>query len=81
MKLTVYIKTGCPWCIDVTNFLDAQHIPYEQKNVTENPTFFEEMQQKSGQTKAPTFDLDGVIYGDADVTLLKQLLAEKGVLV
>lgn len=80
MKIIVYIKTGCPWCVGVTEFLDEKGIEYEKRNVTENPDLFEEMQMKSGQTKAPTLEIDGVIYGDSDVEELKRVLFEKGVM-
>jgi glutaredoxin len=76
MSLIIYTKTGCPWCIAVIDLLKTTTIPYEERNVTENPEYFEEMQQKSGQTKAPTIELDGVVYGDSDVEQLKELLSE-----
>lgn len=79
MKIIVYIKTGCPWCIAVTDFLDEKGIAYEKQNVTEDQALFEEMQMKSGQMKAPTLEIDGVIYGDSDVDELKRILLEKGV--
>lgn len=80
MSLIIYTKTGCPWCIAVTDFLNTAAIHYEERNVTENPIFFEEMQQKSGQTKAPTIEIDGDIFGDSDVEQLKQILHERGIL-
>jgi len=80
MSLVVYIKTGCPWCTDVTDFLHTNNIPFEERNVFEHPEYFTEMQQKSGQTKAPTFEIDGEVYGDSDVDEIKRVLTEKGVL-
>jgi glutaredoxin len=78
MSFIVYTKTGCPWCTDVTSFLHENNIPFEERNVFENPEYFTEMQQKSGQTKAPTFEIDGQVYGDSDVDELKKVLTEKG---
>lgn len=77
MSLIIYTKTGCPWCIAVTDFLKTTTVVYEERNVTENPAFFEEMQQKSGQTKAPTIELDGEVFGDSDVDQLRSLLTER----
>ncbi len=66
MKIIAYMKTGCPWCIDVAKFFHEKKITYEERNVTENKAYFDEMVKKSGQTKAPTLDIDGVILADSD---------------
>ncbi|MEY2640808.1 MAG: hypothetical protein RL150_201 [Candidatus Parcubacteria bacterium] len=78
MGFIVYTKTGCPWCIAVTDFLKTTSLAYEERNVSENPAFFAEMQEKSGQGKTPTFDFDDTIYGDSDVDELKRILVERG---
>jgi glutaredoxin 3 len=66
MNIIVYTKTGCPWCIGVTDFLNEKGIDFEERNVTENEVFFTEMQAKSGQTKAPVVEIDGKIIADTD---------------
>lgn len=64
--MIVYTKTGCPWCIGLTDFLKDKSIDFEERNVTDNEEFFVEMQAKSGQTKAPVVDIDGKIIADTD---------------
>jgi glutaredoxin len=64
--MIVYTKTGCPWCVEVTDFLNEKGVDFEEKNVTENENYFIEMQAKSGQTKAPVVDIDGKIIADTD---------------
>lgn len=66
MHIIVYTKTGCPWCIGVTDFLKDKGIDFEERNVSENELFFAEMQAKSGQTKAPVVEIDGKIIADTD---------------
>ncbi len=78
MKIIAYFKTGCPWCEDAKGFLIDNNIPYEERNVTQNKGYYEEMQRKSGQTKAPTFDIDGEILADSDKDALGKYLKEKG---
>jgi glutaredoxin 3 len=80
MDIIVYVKTGCPWCIGVTEFLDAAGIDYETRNVTENPAFMQEMEALSGQSKAPTLDIEGEILADTDKEAVEAYLKEKGVL-
>lgn len=64
--IIVYVKTGCPWCIGVTELLKEKVVAFEERNVTVNKAFMDEMVQKSGQTKAPTLDIDGHILADSD---------------
>jgi len=80
MKLIVYTKMGCPWCISVVDFLTEKNIEFEEREVRGNKAYFDEMIQKSGQTKAPTLDLDGAILADTDREAVEQWLREKKVL-
>ena len=80
MNIIVYTKTGCPWCIAVTEFLNAKEISFEEKEVRENPDFMREMEELSGQTKAPTIVIDGKVYPDSDIDELKKALEERGIL-
>lgn len=79
-NIIVYTKTGCPWCIGVTDFLKENNINFEERNVTENEEYFVEMQAKSGQTKAPTLDIDGDIIADSDKETVEQELKKRGIL-
>ena len=80
MSLLVYTKTGCPWCIDVVDFLREKKVPFEEREVRGNQAYFDEMVKKSGQTKAPTLDLNGEILADTDKEAVERWLKEKGVL-
>jgi glutaredoxin len=74
MKIIFYTKTGCPWCKEMKNYLDQKQHQYEEKNVTENPEFFEEMKNISGQVKAPTLIIDGKVYADVGVDDIKGII-------
>ena len=76
MDIKVYVKTGCPWCIGLTNFLKEKGIAYEEKNVTESPELFEEMTKLSGQSKAPVAIINGVMLADTDKDAVENYLAE-----
>lgn len=77
MNIIVYIKTGCPWCIGVTNYFKEKGIVYEEKNVTESPALFEEMKTLSGQTKAPVVIIDGYMLADTDKDAVDAYLSSK----
>jgi glutaredoxin len=77
MKITTYVKTGCPWCIAVTEYLNKENIEHEEKNVTENLNFFMEMEKISEQTKAPVVVIDGHVLADTDKEAVAEYLQSK----
>lgn len=76
----LYIKTGCPWCVEVIDFMQRHAIAFELRNVTSNPDHMAEMVRKSGQTKAPTLDWHGEILADFGVDELRPFLRSRGIL-
>jgi glutaredoxin len=77
MKIIAYIKTGCLWCIGVTDYFNEKGIDFEIKNVTEDPALFNEMQELSGQTKAPVVIIDGFMLADTDREAVDKYLSTK----
>lgn len=75
----LYVKTGCPYCQEVTRFLSEHGIGFRQVNVTDDASAFAEMQKKSGQTKAPTMDWHGRILADFGVEELIPFLQGQNV--
>jgi glutaredoxin 3 len=75
----LYIKTGCPWCTEVVDFLSNNGIGFEEKNVSQDPAAAQDMQKKSGQGKAPVLDWKGRILADFGVTELKPFLQQLNV--
>ncbi len=76
----IYVKTGCPWCEEVLEFLDAKGIDYEEITVTGDREAMREMSELSGQSKAPTMDWGGEVLADFGVEELVPFLQERGVL-
>ncbi len=74
MKITAYLKTYCPWCIELKEFFIKNDIVFEEKDVNINPEFMDEMIKISGQQKAPTVIIDGTVYADVGVEEVKGIL-------
>jgi monothiol glutaredoxin len=75
----LYIKQGCPWCIEAEIFLKRHNVAYQLIEVRHNPAAFEEMIKISGQTKAPTLQwTDGSVLADFDTQQLVHFLESKG---
>lgn len=75
----LYVKSGCPWCEEVVDFLQEHGISYREQNVSEDLVALEEMRRKSKQTKAPTLDWHGNILADFGLEELKPFLQGQNV--
>ena len=67
MNVIMYRKTGCPWANEVSAFLKERGIRCDERDVTMNPDFKREVEEKTGQSKSPTLDIDGEILADVGV--------------
>ncbi len=78
--MKVFIKPGCPWCVDAVNFLRNEGYAFEEIDVIADPVAFHEMEQLSGQTKAPTLVTEEKqVLPDFDVDELKAFFNEHGI--
>ena len=57
--IRLFVKTGCPWCEEATDWLDARKIVYTTLDVNRDSAAREEMRELTGQTKAPSIEVDG----------------------
>ena len=57
MKITVYTITDCPFCKQEKDFLNAQGLQFEEKNVQENRDFLTEMLEKSDKFAGVPFTI------------------------
>ena len=65
--LKVYVKPGCPWCVDAIAYLNRDGFEFEEVNVIADPAAFEEMRKLSGQSCAPTLTYGELLLADFDV--------------
>ena len=75
----LYVKTGCPWCVEVADFLKEHGIGYREKNVSKDAALLEEMYRVSRQSKAPVLDWHGKILADFGVAELVPFLQQQNV--
>lgn len=64
MPIRLFIKPGCPWCDEAIDWLDARRIKYQKLDVISDAAARREMHDLTGQTKAPSIDVDGHILAD-----------------
>ena len=63
-KITAWLKTYCGWSNGVRAVLKKYNLDYEEKDIIKNPAFRWEMEQKSGQDKQPTLEVNDVMLAD-----------------
>ena len=63
-RVRLFIKPYCPWCSKAEAWLDARGVDYDVINVRADDKAYDEMERLSGQTCAPTIEVDGKVLGD-----------------
>lgn len=64
MEIVAYLKPTCGWSSGVRAILKKYRLPYEDKDIINDPTIYEEMVRKSGQPLSPCVEVDGVMLAD-----------------
>jgi len=73
-NVIIYSSPTCPHCHAAKEFLTNNKIEFTDKDITANPEFAKEAQEKSKGTSVPVIDIDGKIVVGFDEGKLKELL-------
>lgn len=76
--IRLFVKSGCPWCDEAMEWLDQRGIRYELLDVLSNVAARQEMLDLTGQTKAPSIDVDGHILADFGADELETWWRQQG---
>ena len=77
-EITAWLKTYCGWSNGVRAVLKKYDLPYQEKDIIQNPAFRWEMEQRTGQPLSPCVEVNGEILPDISGEELEQFLLEKG---
>ncbi len=77
-SIRLFVKPGCPWCSEAEEWLDERGITYKKLDVIRDPIARAEMFTLTGQSKAPSIDVDGEILADFGADELEAWWAELG---
>jgi glutaredoxin len=73
--IVMYCTPWCPDCRNARQWLKACDLPFTEVDVTRNPDAGAQVRRwNNGSLVTPTFDIDGVIVPDFDVTRLREIL-------
>jgi monothiol glutaredoxin len=63
-KIVAYLKPTCGWSQDVRAVLKKYDLPYEDRDVINDPLQRQEMIEKSGQMLSPCVEINGQMLPD-----------------
>src|SRR5580765_2525862 len=63
-KVIAYLKPSCGWSQGVRAVLRKYELPYEDRDIINDPAQRQEMIQKSGQMLSPCVEIDGRMLPD-----------------
>jgi monothiol glutaredoxin len=78
-KITAWMKPSCGWSNGVRAVLRKYDLPFEDKDIINNPAFRWEMEQKSGQPLQPTLEVNGTMLADISGEELEKWLLSNGI--
>lgn len=76
-KPILYIKAGCPWCLDALDFFSAHGVEVDVKDVRDDREAMRRMMEISRQTLTPTFEYEDFVVPDFGVDEFKRALAAR----
>lgn len=78
IKIIAYLKPVCGWSNGVRAVLQKYNLPYEDRDIINNPMNFNEMVQKSGQRLSPSVEIDGKMLADVSGDEVEAYLISSG---
>src|ERR1700733_12451880 len=75
-QIVAYVKTHCGWSNGVRAVFKKYSLPYEEKDIIQNPAFRWEMEQKTGQPLSPCVEVNDEILADISGEELEQFLLQ-----
>ena len=63
-KIVAYLKPSCGWSMGVRAVLQKHDLPYEDRDIINNPAQRQEMIERSGQMLSPCVEVNGKMLAD-----------------
>ena len=76
--IIAYLKPTCGWSQGVRAVLQKYDLPYEDRDIINNPAQREEMILKSGQPLSPCVEVNGQMLADVSGAEVESWLLQQG---
>jgi glutaredoxin len=77
-KIIAYLKPTCGWSQGVRAVLKKYDLPYEDRNIIDDPAQRQEMVEKSGQMLSPCVEIEGKMLADISGSEVETYLLSQG---
>ena len=77
-KVIAYLKPTCGWSQGVRAVLRKYDLPYEDRDIVNDPAQRQEMVEKSGQPLSPCVEVNGQILADVSGSEVETYLLAHG---
>ena len=77
-KIVAYLKPSCGWSQGVRAIMRKYDLPYEDRDIINDPAQRQEMIEKSGQMLSPCVEIDGHMLPDISGDEVEAYLLAKG---
>ena len=77
-KVIAYLKPTCGWSQGVRAVLRKYDLPFEDRDIINDPTQRQEMNEKSGQPLSPCVEIDGHMLVDVSGSEVEAYLLAQG---
>lgn len=78
-QITAYLKPVCGWSNGVRAVLAKYGLSYEDRDIINNPTNYQEMVMKSGQPLSPCVEINGQMLADVSGEEVEAWMLEHGI--
>lgn len=78
-KIIAYLKPSCGWSNGVRAIMRKYDLPFEDRDIINNPLERQEMIQKSGQMLSPCVEIDGQMLPDISGEEVEVYMLSKGI--
>jgi glutaredoxin-related protein len=78
-KVIAYLKPTCGWSQGVRAVLRKYDLPFEDRDIINDPVQRQEMNEKSGQPLSPCVEIDGHMLADVSGSEVEAYLVEQRV--
>ena len=75
-KPVLYVKEGCPWCVDALAYFKDKQVELEVVDVRTDPSRMQELLEISAQGMTPTLKHGDFVVADFDLDEFEQALKE-----
>lgn len=75
IQVKIYTTPTCAYCKMAKEYFKSKDVPYEEYDVTTDPSRQEEMIKKTGRMAVPVIDINGTIVEGFDKEKIDKLLA------